>query len=167
MKSYLFQCSLLSFTILFAASSCSESSNNQSEEFVIEAADDPETIKANEQAIKDLKAEQLKEANASTTMTVDKEVHDFGTLVYESENQCKFTITNTGQKPLVIDNVKASCGCTTPIKPEKPILPGKSDVIEVGFKPNTNGDVEKTVTITANTAPKITVLKVKAHVVNK
>ncbi len=133
-------------------------------EVVIEVADDPQTIKANNDAVKKLKEEQRKEALESTQMKFDKMVHDFGKIAYESENHCTFIVTNTGNQTLHIDNVKASCGCTTPVKPEGPIKPGKSDKIEVDFKPNTHGEIEKTVTITANTSPKITVLKIKASV---
>jgi len=104
-----------------------------------------------------------------TTMSFDKEVHDFGKVKSGSENSCVFKVTNTGTKPLVIDRVSASCGCTTPKKPEKPIPPGKSDVIEVGFKPNgPNPDgkaTEKTVTIEANTDPKVAVVKVRAIII--
>lgn len=131
---------------------------------IMEVADDPETIKANEQALKELKEQQRIEAASTTSMTIDKEIHDFGKVVEGVENHCTFTVTNTGDKPLVLSDVKASCGCTTPSKPEGPIAPGKSDKIEVGFKPNGKGVSEKTITITANTDPRITVVKVKADV---
>jgi hypothetical protein len=131
---------------------------------LMEVADDPETIKANEQALKELKEQQRIEAASVTSMTIDKEIHDFGKVTEGMENHCTFTVTNTGDKPLVLSDVKASCGCTTPSKPEGPIAPGKSDKIEVGFKPNGKGISEKTITITANTDPRITVVKVKADV---
>jgi hypothetical protein len=84
----------------------------------------------------------------------------------ESENQTVFYVTNTGKKPLVIDNVSASCGWTTPTKPEQPIMPGKKDKIEVVFhpKPGQLNEQEKTVTVVANTEPKMVVLKIKAFV---
>lgn len=131
---------------------------------VMEVADDPETIKANEQALKELKEQQKLEAESVTSMKIDKEMHDFGKVKEGVENHCTFVVTNTGTKPLILSDVKASCGCTTPSKPEGPIAPGKSDKIEVGFKPNGQGVNEKTITITANTEPRITTLKVKADV---
>lgn len=131
---------------------------------VMEVADDPETIKANEQALKELKEQQKQEAESVTSMKIDKEMHDFGKVTEGVENHCTFVVTNTGTKPLILSDVKASCGCTTPSKPEGPIAPGKSDKIEVGFKPNGRGVNEKTITITANTEPRITTLKVKADV---
>lgn len=131
---------------------------------VMEVADDPETIKANEQALKELKEQQKQEAESVTSMKIDKEMHDFGKVTEGVENHCTFVVTNTGTKPLILSDVKASCGCTTPSKPEGPIAPGKSDKIEVGFKPNGKGINEKTITVTANTEPRITTLKVKADV---
>ncbi len=148
------------------ASACSSNTEKSEDEknLVMEVADDPETIKANEQALKELKEQQQIEAASTTSMTIDKEIHDFGKVVDGVENHCTFLVTNTGDKPLVLSDVKASCGCTTPSKPEGPIAPGKSDKIEVGFKPNGKGVSEKTITITANTDPRITVVKVKADV---
>lgn len=144
---------------------CADNTEKTSDEnLVMEVADDPETVKANEQALKELKEQQEIEAASVTSMKIDKEIHDFGKVKEGVENHCTFTITNTGTKPLVLSDVKASCGCTTPSKPEGPIAPGKSDKIEVGFKPNGKGVSEKTITITANTEPRITVVKVKADV---
>jgi hypothetical protein len=146
-------------------SACSSNTEKtEDNNLVMEVADDPETIKANEQALKELKKQQELEAASTTSMKIDKEIHDFGKVVEGVENHCTFTVTNTGDKPLVLSDVKASCGCTTPSKPDGPIAPGKSDKIEVGFKPNGKGVSEKTITITANTDPRITVVKVKADV---
>ena len=84
----------------------------------------------------------------------------------ELDNVTNFIVTNTGKNPLIIEKVEASCGCTTPEKPEKPILPGKSDKINVVFhpKPGQTGEQNKTVTVTSNTSPRSTLLKIKAFV---
>lgn len=146
-------------------SACSNNTEKTANEnLLLEVADDPETIKANEQALKELKEQQRIEAASVTSMKIDKEIHDFGKVTEGVENHCTFVVTNTGDKPLVLSDVKASCGCTTPSKPEGPIAPGKSDKIEVGFKPTGKGVSEKTITITANTEPRITVVRVKADV---
>jgi hypothetical protein len=75
-------------------------------------------------------------------------------------------VTNTGKNPLIIDKVDVSGGCTTAEKPEKPILPGKSDKISVVFhpKPGQLNEQKKTITVTANTEPKIVVLDIQAFV---
>lgn len=108
--------------------------------------------------------------NAPTTsLKFDKLSHDFGKIKEETDNKTIFRVTNTGKFPLIIDDVKASCGCTTPSKPTKPIAPGKSDKIEVVFHPN-QGQLKnqsKTVRVMANTVPKETILKISAFVEKK
>jgi hypothetical protein len=116
--------------------------------------------------VKAFEAEEKAKKEAITSMSFDKMLHDFGNVKPESDNTCKFKVTNTGKKPLIIEKVSASCGCTTPHKPEGPILPGQSDYIEVGFhpKPGQVGEISKTVTIEANTDPILTDVQIKAFV---
>lgn len=100
-----------------------------------------------------------------TTMSFDKEVHDFGTVLQDSENSYSFSFTNSGSEPLVIENAKGSCGCTVPDYPKKPILPGQTETIDVVYKPGKqSGNIQKTVTVTANTNPRHTIIKIKAQV---
>ncbi len=154
--------------ILFLTA-CSETQSSKSDGEVVSAIasgseEDQALIKENAKRIAEEEANERELAKTVTTLKFDKEVHDFGEIATGSENKCVFKVTNTGKYPLKIVDVGASCGCTTPKKPEKPILPGKSDVIEVGFKPNGPGPSEKTVTIQANTDPRISTVKVKAMV---
>jgi hypothetical protein len=109
------------------------------------------------------------EANNITTMSFDKLEHDFGKVKADTDNKTVFYVTNTGKKPLIIEGVSASCGCTTPTKPEQAIQPGKKDKIEVVFhpKPGQLKEQSKTVTVTANTDPKMVVLNIKAFVEEK
>ena len=65
---------------------------------------------------------ERKAKEAQTTLEFDKLTHDFGNVKPETPNTTTFRVKNTGTKPLIIENVEASCGCTTPKKPEKPIL---------------------------------------------
>jgi len=159
--------SLILGSLLFLAA-CSGTEQKTTGEVVSAIEAGGENDAAYNKEIADLAAENEREEKEMmenvTTLKLDKEVHDFGTIKTGSENKCVFTVTNTGTKPLMIYKVGASCGCTTPKKPENPIPPGKSDVIEVGFKPNGPGASEKTVTIQANTDPRITTVKVKADV---
>ncbi len=106
------------------------------------------------------------EDDGTTTLSFDKMEHDFGNVRIGQDYTYKFKVTNTGKKPLVIEDAKASCGCTVPDKPEGPIAPGKSEEIVVTFSPKPGqGVTSKTVTVTANTDPKITTLTIKANVI--
>jgi len=96
------------------------------------------------------------------------EKHDFGTVFYPSDNMYSFKFTNTGKVPLVIKEATASCGCTIPNKPEEPILPGETGVLDVIFRPKegqVGQTVTKKITVTANTVPAETYLEISATVV--
>ena len=96
-------------------------------------------------------------AQATTTATtskavisIDKEVHDYGTIEQGANGECVFTVTNTGTEPLIISLCKGSCGCTVPVCPQEPIAPGASAQITVKYNTNNAGPINKSVTITSN-----------------
>ena len=165
MKKLVYSLGVLILAIQLTA--CDNNSTKESEGTEIEIADE-ESQKENAEAIREMERNEKELKANSTTLSFDKEVHDFGQIKLESENYCTFKVTNTGDKPLIIEDVQASCGCTTPEKPEGPIAPGKSDVIKVKFKPNSKSEngkpVEKTITVTANTEEQISVVKIKGIV---
>ncbi len=92
-------------------------------------------------------------------------VHDFGTIAEGDSVEHVFTFTNTGEFPLVVNNVTASCGCTTPEWPREPVKPGEKSFVRVKFNSrNKMGQQNKTVTIYANTDPAMTDLAFKVLV---
>jgi len=101
----------------------------------------------------------------TTTVSWDKEEHDFGDIMEGDKVDTKFTFTNTGNEPLIISSAKGSCGCTVPEWPKEPIPPGGTGTIDVEFNSkNKPGRQTKTVTIQANTDPNPIRLKIKAEV---
>jgi hypothetical protein len=60
-----------------------------------------------------------------------------------------FEFTNTGDAPLIIENVQSTCGCAVPSKPKEPILPGKTGKIEVKYNMAT-GPIRKSITVESN-----------------
>ncbi len=79
-----------------------------------------------------------------------------------------FTYTNIGDAPLIINNVTASCGCTTPSWPKEPIAPGKTGEIKIGYNPkNRPGPFRKSVSVYSNTQPAISVLVISGDVARK
>lgn len=100
-----------------------------------------------------------------TTVNFAQYEHDFGSIKQDSENKYIFKFTNTGKEPLLIENAQGSCGCTVPSYPKEPIAPGGSGEIEVVYKPGKQENAQqKTVTVTANTEPKQTTLRISANV---
>ncbi|GLB52085.1 hypothetical protein NBRC110019_11240 [Neptunitalea chrysea] len=75
---------------------------------------------------------------------------DYGSIAKGSNGIRTFEFTNTGDAPLVITKVYSSCGCTIPKKPEKPIAPGKTGIIEVKYNTNRVGPIKKTITVYSN-----------------
>jgi hypothetical protein len=61
-----------------------------------------------------------------------------------------FEIVNTGETPLLLENVQASCGCTTPEWSKEAIAPGATASIKVGYNAYSDGHFNKTVTIFYN-----------------
>lgn len=99
-------------------------------------------------------------------ITFDKETIDYGTILRNSERERFFTITNTGNEPLIISNCKGSCGCTVPQCPKEPVLPGETSKIKVAYDTNRLGQFTKSVTITSNAADSPTkVVKIKGNVI--
>jgi hypothetical protein len=87
-------------------------------------------------------------------------VHDFGTIQEGPAAEHEFEFTNTGKEPIIISNVSASCGCTTPSYSKDPVLPGKKGTIKASY--NTQGRVApftKTITITSNAGIKVLTIK--------
>lgn len=75
-------------------------------------------------------------AGAVAAITLDEKTHNFGTISEQGGAVThSFRFTNTGTAPLVIISATASCGCTRPTYPQKPIAPGKSGVIKVTYLP--------------------------------
>ena len=91
--------------------------------------------------------------------------HQYGTIQKGGNGDCEFTFWNDGNEPLILQNVKASCGCTTPSYTQKPVMPGQSGVIKVHYNTNNVGGFSKTVTVTSNAVdnPRV-VLKIKGNV---
>lgn len=66
-------------------------------------------------------------------MKVNAEKHDFGKIKQNVPVTTYFEITNTSNKPIVVENTWGTCGCTTPEKPEQPIMPGKTGKVKVVY----------------------------------
>lgn len=83
-------------------------------------------------------------------ISLDKEVHDYGTIKQGGNGECEFTVTNTGDQPLIISQCQGSCGCTVPQCDTAPLKPGAKSVIKVKYDSNRIGPINKSVTITSN-----------------
>jgi len=95
------------------------------------------------------------------------ETHDFGKLPLNSLAECEFKFKNTGNAPLVLSNVRASCGCTVPVWPKEPVAPGETAVIKVKYTTVTRPNViNKSIVVSSNAveAHKTIVLRIKGEI---
>ena len=101
--------------------------------------------------------------------TFEVKNHDFGTIKEANGPvSCTFEFTNTGDKPLLIIDATASCGCTRPEYPTKPIKPGKKGKIKVTYSPiGRPGAFKKTVKIKTNGKERTTTLRIEGAVIPK
>lgn len=93
-------------------------------------------------------------------------VHDFGKIKQSVPVTYSFAFTNISDKPVVIESATASCGCTTPVKPEAPIAKGKDDKIVAGFNAAAAGVFNKTIYVKVAGADQPMELKITGEVLN-
>lgn len=103
-------------------------------------------------------------ANAQAKISFKSETVDYGKIVKGSDGIRVFEFTNVGDTALIVTDVKSSCGCTVPKKPEGPVAPGETGTIEVKYDTNRVGPIRKTVTVYSNADEPIKALKIKGEV---
>ncbi|WP_431156445.1 DUF1573 domain-containing protein [Winogradskyella poriferorum] len=94
------------------------------------------------------------------------EIIDYGTIEKGADGVRVFEFTNTGNAPLIISNVKSTCGCTVPKKPKGPIMPGETGEIEVKYDTKRVNPIRKTITVISNAERPTVALKIKGLVVD-
>ncbi|MFL2594750.1 MAG: DUF1573 domain-containing protein [Flavobacteriaceae bacterium] len=97
-------------------------------------------------------------------ITFESEVVDYGTIEKGDDGVREFKFTNTGSSPLFITQVRSSCGCTIPKKPNDSIMPGVEEVIEVKYDTKRVGPIRKTITVSSNAVTPVVALQIKGTV---
>ncbi|GAB4311480.1 MAG: DUF1573 domain-containing protein [Bacteroidales bacterium] len=97
-------------------------------------------------------------------ITFDKMVHDYGEIPKGGDGTCEFKFKNEGKEPLILSNVRSSCGCTVPSWPRQPILPGESNVIKVKYDTKRVGIINKSIYVYSNAKTSPVTLKIKGKV---
>jgi hypothetical protein len=107
-------------------------------------------------------------AHAQGVLQFETDNHDFGKVPEGTMATYEFKFKNTGNQPVVIANVQASCGCTTPDWTKTPVLPGKSGLVKAVYSSaGRPGVFNKTVTVTSNATEPSKVLSIKGTVLTK
>jgi len=125
-------------------------------------SDDSKTDSIKREQQKQMQEDALK--NTTTVQLIDS-AYNFGTITEGEKVEYSYKFKNTGTNPLVIFEAHASCGCTIPEKPEKPILPGETGFLKVVFNSAGKKDqIDKEIFVSANVTPSFPTLKLKGEV---
>jgi hypothetical protein len=139
---------MLSAVCLVGFTSCKEDATTKIDDTNVEAA-----------AVRDAQSSKF------PVLTFTETEHDFGEIINGTPVENVFTYKNTGAAPLVITNIKSTCGCTIPQDWSKePLAPGAEGTFTVKFNGKGNGNTSKAVTVTANTEKGSEVVRIKAFV---
>lgn len=99
-------------------------------------------------------------------LSVDSEIHDYGTIKKGANGSCVFLVTNTGTEPLIILKCDETCGCTIPECSKKPILPGDQSEITVKYDTQRVGPFQKALKVYSNcTENPVIELRIKGKVI--
>ena len=106
-------------------------------------------------------------AVAQPRISSNKETHNFGQIEWKRPVTVEYTITNTGNQPLVLTNVTTSCACSVADWTKEPIVPGGKGIVKASFDAKALGHFEKTVGIYSNATPSLIYLKFIGEVVQE
>lgn len=111
-------------------------------------------------------ASGVKTNKAIPEIKFEGEVHDFGKVIQGEKVSYSFKFKNTGDADLIISGVSASCGCTVPSWPKKPIAPDGEGVISVIFDSDgKEGRQTRAITVVTNSMPNTRVLNIVGEVI--
>jgi hypothetical protein len=159
--------SAIALSVVLLAS-CSQGKDDQAEK--IKALEDKIAAMEGGSPVVAEMAQPATDADPSTLggFQFSEMTYDFGTINEGQVIERVFNFTNNGQAPLVISNITASCGCTSPDWTKSPVQPGKTGFVKVVFNSAAkSGAQSPTVTIQANTNPAVTRLSMSGSVTPK
>ncbi|MBD1422756.1 DUF1573 domain-containing protein [Sphingobacterium chuzhouense] len=94
----------------------------------------------------------------------EKETHDFGNIPHNKPASYNFKFTNTGDAPIIISEVKPSCGCSVAEFTKTPVKPGEGGTVTVTYNAAAKGPFTKQFTIKSNTKTPVKTLTIKGNV---
>lgn len=106
-------------------------------------------------------------AVAQPRFTSNTEIHDFGQIEWKHPVTVQYTITNTGDQPLVLTEVEPDCACSVAQWTKTPIAPGAKGTVNVTFDAEALGHFHKSVAIYSNAQPHLVYLKFNGEVVQE
>lgn len=141
--------SILGVAIVFALYSCDKPVNQEVGDSSVAKAEVIETSNTTSAAQTPAETNAPK---AYAAFKFEESTHDFGEIKQGDVVKHTFKFTNSGEAPLLISDIKTTCGCTTPKYTREPVQPGETGEIDVQFNSSgKSGKQNKVITIFANT----------------
>ena len=106
-------------------------------------------------------------AEKQAEMTFEYTEHNFGTMLQGSDVSYEFVYKNTGKAPLIISNVKKSCGCTMPKWSKEPLQKRKKGILGVKYDSKRLGHFRKTITVYSNAKNSPVVISIEGTIIKK
>ena len=115
-----------------------------------------------------LLATGMASAQKKAVIAAEQTSHDFGQIKEtDGKVSATFVVKNTGEAPLVITRVIASCGCTTPVWTKEPIAPNQNGDIKITFDPKGRpGPFSKTISVYSNGKTGSFILTIRGEVID-
>ncbi|MFV0566022.1 MAG: DUF1573 domain-containing protein [Flavobacteriaceae bacterium] len=110
-------------------------------------------------------AQRDEQATKFPKIEFEEKEHDFGEIIKGTKVETTFKYKNTGEAPLVITNIKPTCGCTVPENwSREPLLPGQTGEFTVTFNGSGTNKVSKTIIVSSNTESGTEEIKITAFI---
>ncbi len=97
-------------------------------------------------------------------LAFENTTHDYGNIPQGGDGTYEFVFKNTGAKPVILTNVRSSCGCTIPEWPREPIASGQEARIKVRYNTQIAGRFSKKISVYADSISTPIVLSIKGNV---
>ncbi|MGM0530170.1 MAG: DUF1573 domain-containing protein [Bacteroidota bacterium] len=107
------------------------------------------------------------EKDTKPVIEFEETTHNYGEINYKGDGTCSFKFENTGQEPLLLTKVRASCGCTTPSWPKEPIKPSDTATIKVKYNTRLKGNFSKSIRVYSNAKNSPQSLRIKGKVLKE
>jgi len=104
---------------------------------------------------------------ADDVIKLNADTYNFGKIKQNVPVTTYFTVTNKSDKPVVLETVVASCGCTTPEWSKEPIAPGASSQIKVGYNAAAASPFQKDITIRLAGVQEAKIIHIAGEVLNE
>jgi len=159
---------LFALVALLGLASCKSESDSDIRAQAKESLTNNTVVEPGAQGMMAAETSESNQVGPTTSIKFETKRYDFGTVTSGDKVKTSFKFTNTGDEPLVISDVKTSCGCTASDYPREPVAPGESAEIEAVFDSSgKSGAKTKNITVMTNTNPSSNVLILEGNVEKK